>query len=156
MAIEKIVFGAGCFWGVEAPFRRLEGVVDVTCGYAGGHSENPTYEMVCSGKTGHVEVVQIVFNPAEIALETLLDSFWQCHDPTSKDRQGADSGTQYRSVIYFFAPQQKDIAMQSKKTLQQSGRLQAPIVTEILPVSCFYKAEEYHQRYFEKHGIGHH
>lgn len=156
MAIEKIIFGAGCFWGVEAAFRRLKGVAEVTCGYAGGDTENPTYEMVCSGKSGHVEVVQVMFDPAEIALESLLDNFWHCHDPTSQDRQGADSGTQYRSVIFFCTPQQEDIARQSMNTLQQSGRLQAPIVTEILPATHFYKAEEYHQRYFEKHGLGHH
>jgi peptide-methionine (S)-S-oxide reductase len=154
--MEKIIFGAGCFWGVEAAFRRLKGVADVTCGYAGGHTENPNYEMVCSGKTGHIEVVQIVFDPSEITLDTLLNHFWHCHDPTSQDRQGADIGTQYRSVILCFSPQQEAIAKQSMQALQQSDRLRAPVVTKILPATQFYMAEEYHQRYFEKHGVGHH
>ncbi len=156
MAIEKIIFGAGCFWGVEATFRSLTGVTDATCGYSGGDTQNPSYEMVCSGTTGHVEVVQVAFDPAEITLETLLDHFWHCHNPTSKDRQGADIGTQYRSVIFYFSPQQEDVARRSMNALQQSERLQALIVTKILPAAQFYKAEEYHQRYFEKHGIGHH
>ncbi|MDH5480654.1 MAG: peptide-methionine (S)-S-oxide reductase MsrA [Nitrosomonas sp.] len=156
MTNEKIIFGAGCFWGVEAAFRRLEGIVDTACGYTGGQTEEPTYETVCSGMTGHIEVVKVVFDPLEITLETLLDHFWHCHDPTSKDKQGGDIGSQYRSVIFYFSPNQAVVAKLSLQALQQSNQLQATVVTEVLPATRFYLAEEYHQRYFEKHGLGSH
>lgn len=151
MPIEKIIFGAGCFWGVESTFSRIDGVVDTTCGYSGGHVTNPSYEMVCTGNTGHAEVVLIEFDTAKISLDALLDVFWQCHDPTTKDRQGVDIGTQYRSAIYFFTKEQALAAQLSRDKLQQSGRWQAaPIVTEILPAARFYPAEDYHQHYFER------
>ncbi len=153
MAINKIIFGAGCFWGVEAAFRRIEGVTNVTCGYSGGRTDNPTYEAVCSNTTDHIEVVLVEYDPAEVAFETLLDHFWHCHNPTTQDRQGLDIGTQYRSVIFFFTPEQETIAQESKNGLQNSGRWQDPVITKILPVTQFYVAEEYHQNYFKKHGI---
>lgn len=153
MAINKIIFGAGCFWGVEAAFRRIEGVTNVTCGYSGGRTDNPTYEAVCSNTTDHIEVVLVEYDPAEVAFETLLDHFWHCHNPTTQDRQGLDIGTQYRSVIFFFTPEQETITQESKNGLQNSGRWQDPVITKILPVTQFYVAEEYHQNYFKKHGI---
>ncbi|MEK6685965.1 MAG: peptide-methionine (S)-S-oxide reductase MsrA [Pseudomonadota bacterium] len=153
MATNRIIFGAGCFWGVEAAFRRIKGVINVTCGYSGGHTDNPTYESVCTNTTGHVEVVLVEYDPAETALETLLDHFWNCHNPTTQDRQGFDIGTQYRSVIFFFTPEQEMIAQESMNRLQNSRRWQHPVVTRILPASQFYDAEEYHQDYFRKHGI---
>lgn len=153
MAIEKIIFGAGCFWGVEATFHGLQGVVETRCGYAGGHVENPTYEMVCSGRTGHIEVVEVSFDPSVITLETLLEHFWQCHDPTSLDRQGADIGSQYRSAIFYFSSEQVAVIKQSLQALQDSYQLKEVVVTKVLPVGQFFPAEEYHQRYFERHGI---
>ncbi|MBP6057341.1 MAG: peptide-methionine (S)-S-oxide reductase MsrA [Nitrosomonas sp.] len=153
MAINKIIFGAGCFWGVEAAFRCIKGVTDVTCGYSGGQSDNPTYEAVCSNTTGHIEVVLVEYDTAEVALETLLDHFWYCHNPTTPDRQGPDIGTQYRSIIFFFTPEQESIAQESRNGVQNSGRWQDPVITKILPVTQFYVAEEYHQNYFKKHGI---
>lgn len=153
MAINKIIFGVGCFWGVEAAFRCIKGVTDVTCGYSGGQSDNPTYEAVCSNTTGHIEVVLVEYDTAEVALETLLDHFWYCHNPTTPDRQGPDIGTQYRSIIFFFTPEQESIAQESRNGVQNSGRWQDPVITKILPVTQFYVAEEYHQNYFKKHGI---
>lgn len=153
MAIGKIIFGAGCFWGVEATFRRVKGVTNVTCGYTGGHTDRPNYEAVCANTTGHIEVVLVEYDTAEIALETLLDHFWNCHNPTTQDRQGLDIGTQYRSVIYFFTPEQAVLAKESKHQLQNSDRWQNPVITEILPATQFYIAEEYHQNYFKKHGM---
>ncbi len=153
MSVEKIILGAGCFWGVEATFCQIGGVVNTTCGYSGGKTSSPTYEMVCTGNTGHAEVVLVEYDTAIVSICELLDMFWQCHDPTTKDRQGVDIGTQYRSAIYFFTPEQQTAAKLSREKLQQSGRLQAPVVTEILPAGQFYPAEDYHQRYFEKHGI---
>lgn len=153
MSHQKIIFGAGCFWGVEAAFRRLNGVIDVSCGYSGGRTENPTYQDVCSDTTGHIEVVQIVYDPAIISLTTLLDHFWQCHNPTTQNRQGPDIGTQYRSVIFYYTTDQAATAEESKARLQASGLWKNPIVTQILPAEQFYKAEEYHQNYFAKHGI---
>jgi len=153
MATSKIIFGAGCFWGVEAVFRRIKGVINVTCGYSGGHTDNPTYEAVCTNATGHIEVVLVEYEPAEIALETLLDNFWNCHNPTTQDLQGPDIGTQYNSVIFFFTPEQEIAAKKSMHKLQTSGRWQDPVVTRILPANQFYIAEEYHQNYFKKHGI---
>lgn len=152
MPTEKIIFGAGCFWGVESTFSQINGVVNTTCGYCGGRVANPTYENVCTGDTGHAEVVLVEYDNSKTSIEALLDVFWQCHNPTTKDRQGVDIGTQYRSVIYFFNEAQEMAARSSRDQLQQSGRWQAPVVTEIQPAGPFYPAEEYHQRYFEKRG----
>jgi peptide-methionine (S)-S-oxide reductase len=153
MTTNNIIFGAGCFWGVEAAFRRIKGVTNVTCGYSGGHTVNPTYEDVCTNATGHIEVVLVEYDPAEVALEILLDNFWNSHNPTTRDRQGPDTGTQYRSVIFYFTPEQEAAAIESRNKLQNSGRWRDPIVTNILPAGQFYIAEEYHQNYFKKHGI---
>ena len=146
--IEKITFGAGCFWCVEAIFENLEGVIDVQAGYAGGSTENPTYEEVCSEKTGHVEVIQIGYDPKITNFETLLDIFWKSHDPTTLNRQGSDVGTQYRSAVFYHSETQQRIAEQSLKRADQSGMYVNPIVTEILPFSTFYLAEDYHQDYY--------
>jgi len=153
MATEKATFGAGCFWGVEATFRRIEGVVETAVGYLGGTLENPTYEDVCTDRTGHAEVVQVVFDPDKVAYEDLLDVFWKCHDPTQLNRQGPDVGTQYRSAIFFHTPEQEAAATKSKNALDETGKLGAPIATEISPASAFYQAEEYHQQYLEKRGL---
>ena len=154
MVTSKIIFGAGCFWGVEATFRNIKGVTNVTCGYSGGHTDNPAYEAVCTNTTGHIEVVLVEYNPTEAGLEILLEHFWNCHNPTTQDRQGLDVGSQYRSVIFFFTPEQELIAQESKNRLQHSGRWQDPVVTQILPATRFYVAEAYHQNYFKKRGIG--
>ena len=150
---EKVTFGAGCFWGVEAAFCKVKGVVSTTVGYSGGSSKNPTYQDVCSGKTGHAEVVQVEYDPSEISYEELLNVFWGVHDPTQMNRQGPDVGTQYRSAIFFYNAEQEAAAKAAKAHLEKSGRYRKPIVTEILPASEFYMAEEYHQQYFEKHGM---
>lgn len=150
--METASFGAGCFWGVEAAFRRMPGVTDTAVGYTGGTLQNPTYQDVCTGRTGHAEVVQVTFDPAELSYDQLLDVFWQVHDPTQLDRQGPDFGKQYRSVIFFHSPEQEAAARKSKEKAQSSGRFKRPIVTEISPASTFYRAEEYHQRYLEKRG----
>jgi peptide-methionine (S)-S-oxide reductase len=155
MTTEHIILGAGCFWGVEAVFRRVPGVTDAICGYAGGHAANPDYRAVCSGTTGHAEVVRITYDSMTVSLEELLEVFWNCHDPTTLNRQGPDIGSQYRSAIYFFTADQETAAQRSRAQAQQSGRWPDPIVTEILPASQFYPAENYHQRYFEKHGLQH-
>lgn len=149
---EIATFGAGCFWGVEAAFRRLPGVVDVAAGYSGGHMPNPTYKDVCSHTTGHAEVVQVTFDPRKISYDQLLDLFWQIHNPTQVNRQGPDVGTQYRSAIFVHSPEQKAIAERSKAALAASGKFQRPIATEITTAGPFYRAEEYHQKYLEKHG----
>ncbi|HSM17633.1 MAG TPA: peptide-methionine (S)-S-oxide reductase MsrA [Gemmatimonadales bacterium] len=146
-------FGAGCFWGVEVAFRQVNGVTDAAAGYLGGHLENPTYEDVCSGKTGHAEVVQVEFDPAVVSYPELLDVFWQSHDPTTLNRQGPDVGSQYRSAIFYHTPEQAELAARSKRAVAESGRFSRPIVTEITPATTFYRAEEYHQRYLEKHGL---
>ncbi len=151
-SIEKATFGAGCFWGVEATFRLLKGVTSTAVGYSGGTLENPTYEDVCSDKTGHAEVVQVEYDPSQVSYEELLDAFWGCHDPTTPNRQGPDVGTQYRSVIFYHTPEQKAAAVASKEKLQKSGKYQRPIVTEITSGAPFWRAEEYHQRYLEKRG----
>lgn len=153
--MEKATFGAGCFWGVEAAFRKIEGVVSATVGYAGGSFKDPTYKDVCSGKTGHAEVVQVEYDPSRVSYEELLRVFWNIHDPTTLNRQGPDIGTQYRSAIFFHSPEQEAAATASKQKLQSSGRYQKSIVTEITPASEFYHAEDYHQQYFEKCGIPH-
>ena len=150
---ELATFGAGCFWGVEATFRNVKGVKDATVGYLGGTLENPTYKDVCSGRTGHAEVVQLVYDPSQVTYEKLLDVFWENHNPTTLNRQGPDVGTQYRSAIFYHSDEQKRIAEESKAKLTTSGKFSRPIVTEITPASTFYKAEDYHQRYLEKRGL---
>ena len=149
--MEKATFGAGCFWGVEEAFRKVEGVVDVAVGYAGGHTENPTYGDVCSGTTGHAEVAEVEYDPSKVSYEKLLKVFWENHDPTTPNRQGPDVGTQYRSAIFFHNPEQEAAARASKEEAQT--RFKDPIVTEITSASEFYRAEEYHQRYFEKNKL---
>ena len=148
--LEQATFGAGCFWCVEAIFERLEGVLDVRVGYIGGKSENPTYEDVCSGKTGHVEVVQVDYNPQIIGFKQLLDIFWKSHDPTTLNRQGGDTGTQYRSAVFYHSDKQRVIAEKSKKKADRSNLYEHPIVTEITRLSTFYPAEEYHQDYYRQ------
>jgi peptide-methionine (S)-S-oxide reductase len=150
---EKAIFGAGCFWGVEAAFRAVKGVSEVVSGYSGGHFKNPSYHDVCTGKTGHAEVVQVEYDPSQVDYDTLLDVFWGCHNPTTRNRQGPDVGTQYRSAIFFYTPEQEAAAKASKEKSEQNGRWRDPIVTEISPAAEFYPAEEYHQRYLEKRGI---
>lgn len=150
--MEKATFGAGCFWGVEAAFRRLEGVKSTAVGYMGGKVANPTYEQVCTDTTGHAEVVQVEYDPAVLSYETLLDTFWQNHDPTQLNRQGPDFGKQYRSAIFYHSDAQQAAAAASKQKLDDSGRFSRPIVTEITPASEFWRAEEYHQQYLEKRG----
>jgi len=147
------VFGAGCFWGVESAFRAVEGVVDVAVGYAGGTVPKPNYRTVCSGKTGHAEVVQVEYDPARVTFEQLLEVFWQIHDPTTLNRQGPDFGTQYRSIIFYSDEHERKAAEESKRRLDQSGKLGRPVVTQIVPAAEFYRAEEYHQRYYERMGI---
>ncbi|HTO87337.1 MAG TPA: peptide-methionine (S)-S-oxide reductase MsrA [Thermoanaerobaculia bacterium] len=150
---EKATFGAGCFWGVEAAFRQVPGVVDAAVGYAGGTMANPTYRDVCTDETGHAEVVEVTYDPARVSYEQLLDVFWENHDPTQLNRQGPDVGTQYRSAIFFHTPAQREAATASKERLEKSGRYRRPIVTEITPAPTFYRAEEYHQKYLEKRGL---
>ncbi len=144
-------FGAGCFWHVEAEFRCVKGVRTTTAGFMGGHVENPSYEQVCTGTTGHAEVVTMLYDPAGVSYDDLLTVFWNIHDPTTKNRQGPDVGEQYRSVIFYHDETQKRAAGSSKDRMDKSGRFKRPIVTEIVPAGPFYPAEEYHQRYFEKH-----
>lgn len=153
--LEKATFAAGCFWGVEAAFSQVKGVVSARVGYTGGHFKNPTYEDVCSDKTGHAEAVEIEYDPKKVSYQELLDVFWQIHDPTTPNRQGPDTGSQYRSVIFYHNPQQKNLAIASKEKLRQAKVYNDPIVTEIVPAKEFYPAEDYHQRYYEKHGITH-
>jgi len=150
---EKATFGAGCFWGVEAAFRQLEGVLSTAVGYMGGRRKNPTYEDVCTDETGHAEVVQVEYDPAQLSYPDLLELFWQIHDPTTPNRQGPDVGTQYRSVIFFHTPEHKALAEASRERLEKSGRYRSRMVTEIQPAAEFFRAEEYHQRYHEKRGF---
>ncbi|MGB6431368.1 MAG: peptide-methionine (S)-S-oxide reductase MsrA [Candidatus Acidiferrales bacterium] len=149
---EIATFGAGCFWGVEAAFRRVPGVIDVAVGYSGGHTANPTYKDVCTDRTGHAEVVEVTYDPAQVSYDQLLNVFWEEHDPTQVNRQGPDFGTQYRSAIFFHSPEQEATAKKSKAALEASGKFRRPIATEITPASKFHRAEEYHQRYLEKRG----
>ncbi|GAC1405966.1 MAG: peptide-methionine (S)-S-oxide reductase MsrA [Chloroflexota bacterium] len=150
--LQKATFGAGCFWGIEETFRHVPGVQETAVGYSGGTLENPTYELVCSGRTGHAEVVQVTYDPAQLSYEDLLHVFWNAHNPTTRNRQGWDIGTQYRSVIFFHTPEQERIAIISKAAQQPSGFLNRKIVTEITPAGPFYRAEEYHQRYLAGRG----
>lgn len=153
--LEQATFAAGCFWGIEAEFRRVEGVVTTIVGYTGGDVSSPTYEQVCSGTTGHAEAVRVVFDPTNVTYDQLLDVFWRIHDPTQVDRQGPDIGTNYRSAIFYHSPEQKELAEASKDRLQKSGKFgKKPIATEISPVTEFWTAEEYHQHYYEKCGSG--
>jgi peptide-methionine (S)-S-oxide reductase len=145
-------FAAGCFWGIEHHFRQIPGVIDAISGYMGGHTQNPTYQQVCSHNTGHAETVQVEYDPNKISYEQLLDIFWNMHTPTQLNRQGPDVGSQYRSIIFYHTPEQQQLAEKSKQELNASGKYNTPIVTEIVPASVFYPAEEYHQRYHEKHG----
>lgn len=150
--LDTATFGAGCFWCVEAIFQRLKGVHSVKSGYSGGSIKNPTYKEICSGLTGHAEVCQISYDPKTIDFESLLAAFWQTHDPTTLNRQGADVGTQYRSVVFYHDENQKILAEKYKKELNESGAFVNPIVTEISPFTIFYPAEEYHQNYFNDNG----
>ena len=147
---EVATFGAGCFWGVEAAFRKVPGVIDATVGYSGGHTQNPTYKDVCTDETGHAEVVQVTFDPAKVSYEQLLDTFWGIHDPTQVNRQGPDVGTQYRTAIFFHTPEQERTAKKSREAA--SAKFRRTIATEITPAGPFFRAEEYHQRYLEKRG----
>jgi peptide-methionine (S)-S-oxide reductase len=151
---EKATFGAGCFWGVEEAFRDVRGVTSTAVGYLGGAMEDPSYKDVCSGRTGHAEVVQMEFDPSVVSYRELLEVFWSNHDPTTPDRQGPDIGSQYRSAIFFHNGEQETIATASKEEVDRSGRFAEPVVTEITPASTFFRAEEYHQRYLEKRGLG--
>ena len=153
--MEKATFGAGCFWGVEATFREVPGVLSTMVGYSGGQFKSPTYKDVCSGKTGHAEVVQVEYDPSKVSYEELLEVFWKVHDPTQLNRQGPDIGTQSRSAIFVHNPEQKATAIASKEKLEQSGRYTRPIVTEITSAAEFYKAEDYHQHYLDKRRLGH-
>lgn len=151
--MQKATFGAGCFWGVEAEYRQIQGVRATAVGYEGGKLENPSYKDVCSNRTGHAEVVEVEFDPERVSYETLLNVFWENHDPTTLNRQGPDVGTQYRSVIFFHSPEQQAAAEASKAKLEQAHRFKRPIVTQIVPAETFYKAEDYHQQYLEKRGL---
>jgi peptide-methionine (S)-S-oxide reductase len=152
--IQLATFAAGCFWGVEESFRNIKGVKTTMVGYTGGHFENPTYEDVCADKTGHAEAIQIEYDQTEVAYEKLLDIFWSIHNPTTLNRQGPDIGSQYRSMIAFHNTEQEQIAKISKESLEKSRKFKNKIVTEIVPASTFYKAEEYHQKYYMKAGGG--
>jgi peptide-methionine (S)-S-oxide reductase len=151
----KATFGAGCFWGVEAQFRQIKGVTSTAVGYTGGTLDKPSYEDVCSGRTGHAEAVEIDYDPERVSYEDLLEVFWNNHDPTTLNRQGPDVGAQYRSAIFFHSPEQEAAARASKEELGQSGRFRSAIVTQIVPAKTFWRAEEYHQQYLEKRGLAH-
>ena len=149
----QATFAAGCFWGVEATFRATEGVSSTAVGYMGGHVDDVTYKQVCSGTTGHAEVVHLVFDPAQVSYEQLLDVFWGCHDPTQVNRQGPDVGTQYRSAIFTHDKYQQAAAEDAKAALDKQGRFPHPVATEIVPAAPFWRAEDYHQQYLEKRGL---
>lgn len=151
--VEKATFAAGCFWHVEHAFSQVRGVTSTTVGYTGGTADNPSYKMVCSDITGHAEAVEVTFDPKKISYSQLLDIFWKIHDPTQFNRQGPDVGTQYRSAIFYHSPEQQQAALDSKAKLEASHKFSQPIVTEIVPAKDFYRAEEYHQKYFEKHRL---
>jgi len=150
--MEKVMFGAGCFWGVEDAFRQIDGVIDAPVGYAGGHKDSPTYQEVCQGGTGHAEVCQVHYDPDKVSFSDLLNIFWKIHDPTQVDRQGVDVGSQYRSAIYFYTPEQEKTAKEAITNLEQSKQFSGPIATEIKPAGTFWRAEEYHQQYNQKNG----
>ncbi len=150
--MEKATFGAGCFWGVEETFRQMKGVVSTAVGYEGGKKDRPTYQEVCTDRTGHAEVVEITFDPAKVSYDALLDVFWKSHNPTTLNRQGPDVGTQYRSAVFFHSPDQEKIAAASKERIQKTKK--DPVVTQIVPAATFWKAEDYHQQYLAKRGLG--
>ena len=152
--MEKASFAAGCFWGVEEAFRNMDGVESTRVGYTGGDYENPTYKDVCSDITGHAEAVEVTFDPDKVSYNELLDKFWSIHNPTTLDRQGPNFGSQYRSAIFYHAPEQREAALASKKNLEESGKYSSPVVTEIEPASTFWRAEDYHQQYIAKKGLG--
>lgn len=151
--MEKATFGAGCFWGVESFFREVPGVIDAACGYAGGKTADPVYKQVCTDTTGHAEAVEVTFDPATISYDKLVDLFFKMHDPTQLNRQGPDVGTQYRSAVFAHSPEQARIAEKKKREAETSGRFKRPVVTTIEPAKTFWRAEDYHQRYFEKNGL---
>jgi len=153
--MENATFGAGCFWGIEAAFRQVPGVKSTVVGYMGGKLKNPTYQDVCSSRTGHAEVVQVEFDPAQVSYEQVLSVFWENHDPTTLNRQGPDVGPQYRSAIFFHTPEQEAAAKASLDAIARSGRYKRPVVTEIARAPEFWRAEEYHQQYLEKRGVSH-
>jgi peptide-methionine (S)-S-oxide reductase len=150
--MEKATFAAGCFWGVEAVFRQVPGVTGTRVGYSGGTVADPTYELVCTGTTGHAEALEVTFDPERVSYDELLDLFWSKHNPTTRNRQGPDVGSQYRSAIFFHSPEQEAAARASRDRLEAAGTFKNPIVTEIASASPFYEAEDYHQRYLEKRG----
>jgi peptide-methionine (S)-S-oxide reductase len=150
--MEKATFAAGCFWGVEAAFRQIPGVTATRVGYTGGRVENPSYELVCTDRTGHAEAVEVTYDPKRVSYDDLLEVFWSIHNPTTRNRQGFDIGSQYRSAIFFHSPEQEAAARASKERLDAEGRFRNPIVTEIQPAPEFYEAEDYHQQYLEKRG----
>ena len=152
--LKKATFGAGCFWGVEKIFSKIPGVVSTAVGYLGGTTKGPTYEEVCTNRTGHAEVVEVTYDPATVSYEELLTTFWEYHDPTTPNRQGPDVGSQYRSVIFFYDQDQKKVADHSKKVLEEAKIFNGPVVTQILPATEFYRAEEYHQKYLQKNPGG--
>lgn len=154
MKSEKATFAAGCFWGVEDTFMKAPGVLETAVGYTGGHVKEVSYEEVCGGKTGHAEAVELKFDPAKVSYEELLEKFWGMHDPTTMNRQGPDVGEQYRSAVFFHSPEQESAAHAKMEELELSGKFEAPIVIEIVEAGDFYRAEEYHQKYFEKNGGG--
>jgi len=151
--MERATFGAGCFWGVQAAFDRVKGVTETAVGYAGGVVANPTYQDVCTGKTGHAEVVQVDFNPAQVSYDDLLNLFWDCHDPTQMNRQGPDVGTQYRSVVFFHSAEQEAAALASKARQDEGGQRGRPVMTAVEKAGPFWRGEEYHQKYLEKRGM---
>jgi peptide-methionine (S)-S-oxide reductase len=150
--MEKATFGAGCFWGVEARFQQLPGVIETAVGYEGGELDNPTYKDVCTDRTGHAEVVEVKFDPARVSYQRLLDLFFELHDPTQLNRQGPDWGAQYRSVIFFHSPQQEEAAQAAIARLTEQKTFRKPIVTQVVPAQTFWRGEEYHQKYLEKRG----
>jgi peptide-methionine (S)-S-oxide reductase len=150
MEIQKAIFAAGCFWGVESNFRKVEGVISTRVGYTGGHFKNPSYKQVCTLNTGHAEAIEITFDASKVSYDDLLDVFWSTHDPTTLNRQGPDIGEQYRSAIFYIDDKQKEKALKSKAKLEASEKFKRPIVTKIVPASDFWEAEEYHQQYNEK------
>lgn len=151
--MEKAMFAAGCFWGIEAAFEKVPGVISTAVGFSGGEQADPTYAQVCTGETGHAETVKVEFDPEVVSYQQLLDVFWEVHDPTTLNRQGPDVGTQYRSAVFFYSPEQERAARASAEKLEESGKLANKIVTEILPAAEFFRAEEYHQKYYAKRGI---
>ncbi len=150
---ETAIFAAGCFWGVEEEFRQLEGVLSTKVGYVGGHTQNPSYQDVCTDTTGHAEAVEVEFDPSKTSYDELLEVFWRIHNPTTLNRQGPDVGTQYRSAIFFTTPEQEQLARAAKAKLEQSGRWNRPVVTELIQAAPFYPAEEYHQQYLQKQNL---